>query len=364
MKKQNRDWQGEIDVEKLSLCVDLFGCPNRCGHCWLGHMPNRDMGQEADRWIVERFQPYYQQIEFYSWLREPDFCPDYRARWERDKALSVGCVPERFELASFWRLVRDPDYVNFLKELGVPAVQLSFFGLEQTTDRMIGRKGAFRELLEATELLLAHGIRPRWQAFLDEENREEVVSLLRLSERLELGPRCEALGGAFQFFVHAGSCDGENRKRYPIRIRKGHVPEELIPYYWGYDKLRSEAELYEALAEEQVPFVPRQEGSLVLYVSNTFDLYFNFTHMRPEWRIGNLREEPVEELIRRVREADTPALRRARDISLGELVKRYGDPSSERLFDREDYSMWLLNCHLEQPWSQSEKNEKTGRNAI
>ena len=113
----------------LAICADLYGCPNRCLHCWLGHMPNRDMGSGADAWIVEQFKPYFDEIEFYSWLREPDFCPDYRTQWERDKALSVGCVPERFELASFWRLVRDSDYVNFLKELGVPRVQLTFFGL-------------------------------------------------------------------------------------------------------------------------------------------------------------------------------------------------------------------------------------------
>ena len=58
----------------LALCVDLCGCPNRCLHCWLGHMPNRAMEPEADVWIVERFKPYFEKIEFYSWLREPDFC--------------------------------------------------------------------------------------------------------------------------------------------------------------------------------------------------------------------------------------------------------------------------------------------------
>ena len=87
--------------KSLSLAVDLYGCPNRCMHCWLGHMPNLPMEPEADAWIVERFKPYFDRIAFYSWLREPDFCPDYRTRWERDKALSVNAVPERFELASF-----------------------------------------------------------------------------------------------------------------------------------------------------------------------------------------------------------------------------------------------------------------------
>lgn len=330
----------------LFLCADLYGCPNRCRHCWLGHMPNRDMGPGADAWIVEQFKPWFDKITFYSWLREPDFCPDYRAQWERDKALSTGEPPERFELASFWRLARDPDYVNFLKEVGVSCVQLTFFGLEPMTDRYVGRKGAFRELLAATELLLANGIRPRWQLFLNEENREEAAALLRLSEELELPRRCEALGG-FRFFVHAGSCEGENRTLYPIRIRKGHVPEALIPHFLNYDALRTEAELCAAWRDDASHAVPHNDGDIVLYVSNNYDLFFNFTHMRPEWRIGNLKTDPIEELVRRVVEEDIPALREARRVTLGELVRRYGDPASDRLFEPDDYKPWLLNCHLE-----------------
>lgn len=331
----------------LTLCVDLYGCPNRCTHCWLGHMPNRDMGPEADAWIVSQFKPYFDRITFYSWLREPDFCADYRGRWERDKALSTGAPPERFELASFWRLVRDPDYVNFLKELGVPAVQLTFFGTEQTTDRCVGRRGSFLELLQATDILLEHEISPRWQLFLTEENRQEALELLHLSQSLELSSRCEAFGGRFRFFVHGGSCDGENRKRYSSMIQKGHIPELLIPYCLNYEQLHSEAEYCALWQGESSRVVPHNHKKIVIYVSNRFDLYYNFTHMRPEWRIGNLQTDPIEELVRRIVEEDTPALRAAREITLGELTERYGSASSARLFEVEDYKQFLLNQHLE-----------------
>ena len=36
----------------LTLAVDLYGCPNRCLHCWLSHMPNRVMEPDADEWIA------------------------------------------------------------------------------------------------------------------------------------------------------------------------------------------------------------------------------------------------------------------------------------------------------------------------
>ena len=338
----------KYEDKRLTLAVDLYGCPNRCLHCWLGHMPNRQMEDGQDEWIVEQFKPYFDQIEFFSWLREPDFCPDYRKRWERDKALSVNAIPPRFELASFWRLVRDPDYVCFLKEVGVGCVQLTFFGLQETTDRYVGRKGAFQELLQATEILIRNQIAPRWQCFINEENREELVRLLELSRELELSERCTAFGSEFRFFVHEGSCEGENRHLYPIRICKKNIPEELIPYYLDFDELCSEKELYAELSGDPSHFVPHNEDEIVLYVANNYDLFFNFTHMRPEWKIGNLKEDKISELIRRTVEEDISALREARKITVGELVRRYGDSFSEKAFGKEDYLMFLLNKYLEE----------------
>ncbi len=331
----------------LTIAVDLYGCPNRCRHCWLGHMPNRTMAPGADEWIVSLFEPYFETIEFYSWLREPDFCDDYQARWERDKRLSVNTVPERFELASFWRLARDRDYAGFLKSVGVERVQLTFFGPEAVTDEYIGRKGAFRELLCATDVLLENGICPRWQVFINEENKNGVVELLRLSKRLDLAVRCGAAGGEFKLFVHPGSCDGENRKLYGQRIQKGHIPEELIPYCLNDNKQYAESELCARLNGSDGYFVPHNEDRIVLYVSNDYDLFFNFTHMRPEWRIGNLKTDDIHELVRRAVEEDTPALNAARAVTVGELVETYGDPDSERLFEEEDYLYYLLNVYLE-----------------
>ena len=331
----------------LTLAADMYGCPNRCLHCWLSHMPNRIMEPGADEWMVDLFRPYFEKITFFSWVREPDYCPDYRERWERDKALSVNSVPPRFELASRWRLVRDPDYAGFLKETGVKRVQLTFFGKEDTTDRYTGMKGAFRELLEATEILLANGMIPRWQVFINEENKDEIPELLRLSEKLELSRRCGDLGDEFRFFVHPGSCDGENRKLYPVRIVKEHIPEELIPFFLDYDNLRPEREWCAERKDDQSHPAPHSSGSIVLYVSNGYDLYFNFTHMRPEWKIGNLKTDPAKELVRRVIEEDIPALREARRVTLGELVRRYGDPASDKAFEEEDYRSYLLNTHLE-----------------
>ena len=41
--------------KKLTLVVDMNGCPNRCKHCWIGHMTNKKMDDNVDRWLVDYF---------------------------------------------------------------------------------------------------------------------------------------------------------------------------------------------------------------------------------------------------------------------------------------------------------------------
>lgn len=333
--------------KSLSLAVDMYGCPNRCRHCWIGHMPNMKMEENADVWLVNYFKPYFNNIAYYSWLKEPDYCTDYEQRWLKDNHLSVGTLPMRFELASFWRIVRDPQYIPFLKAVGVKKVQLTFFGMEEMTDKYTGRKGAFKELLEATEILIANQIAPRWQAFINEENKNEVVQLRNLIDTLKLEERCRAFHADFKFFVHSGSCDGENRKLYDIRIEKKNIPKELIPYYLNYENIYSEQECCRLLMNDISNMVYHNEDLIVLYISNMYDVFFNFTHMSEAWKIGNLKLDSQEEIIRRIIEEDTPALNLARNITVKKLVEKYGNERSQKVFSIGDYKAYLLNCYLE-----------------
>lgn len=234
-------------MKKLSLVVDMYGCPNRCKHCWLGHMPNHKMDDKTDELLIKYFKPYFESVTYYSWLREPDYCDNYKERWIKDNEISIQGKPMRFELASFYRLVRDEEYIKFLKEVGVEKVQLTFFGLESMTDAYVGRKNAFKELLLATDILISNGITPRWQAFIYEENKHEIVKLLDVINEQNLYERCACFGGEFEFFVHEGSCDGENVKLYPIRIQKENIPEQLLPFYLGYDEILEEKECVKLL---------------------------------------------------------------------------------------------------------------------
>lgn len=333
-----------MKTNNLIILADMYGCPNRCKHCWLGHMPNIKMPDGSDELIVNYFKPYFHSITFYSWVREPDFCENYVERWQRDIQISVNAKPQRFELASFWRLVRDDNYVRFLKAVGVETVQLTFFGTEEMTDWYVGRKGAYQELLQATKILIENQIAPRWQVFISTKNATDIINLLSYSKELKLSKRCKDFGKDFSFFIHSGSCDGENCKLYPLRINKEDIPIELIPYYNNLAEAKTERELCELLANDNTCFVYHNENEITLNIANNFDVYFNFTHMRPEWKIGNILTDDSTELIRRIINEDIPALTLARNTPVSALVKRFGNPQSHKIFDCiDDYKAYLLN---------------------
>lgn len=328
---------------ELDLVVDMYGCPNRCKHCWLGHMPNRIMEEGSDEFIVTYFDPYFDKITYYSWAREPDYCDDYRERWYRDIKLSKNSVPERFELGSFYRMVRDENYIPFLKEVGVKKVQLSFFGLKETQDYYVGRKGAYEEIMKASDLLIENGVIPRWQCFINKENKDEILELYKMAKKIRT-EKCKEL----EFFVHEGTCDGENRKLYDIRIDWNEVPEELMEVFLDYKDVMSERQCCEILMkDESIPDL-HYGDSVVLYISNTFDVFYNFTNMTKPWIIGNLKTDEPKELVRKIIEEDTYALNRIRKTSWPYLVKHYGNMESEKMFRMEDYTIYLFNEYLKE----------------
>lgn len=328
----------------LSICVDMFGCPNRCKHCWLGDLPNKPFLDGYDDFVVKLFKPYFKDITFYSWLREPDYCNDYKDRWIKDNGLS-SIKPQRFELASFYRIVRDPEYVKWLKEVGTKKVQLTFFGLEDTTDQFVGRKGAYHELIKASELLKENGIEPRWQIFIYETNKEEVVKLLDIAKEMSIK----------EIIIHEGSCDGNNRKLYDIRINKDSIPDEVKPYFLDYQNVLSEKECIEILKDDKSHYLPHNDKEIVLYVTSDLNVYFNFSNPSPAWKIGNIKDDEIDDIVRKAVEEDIPAIMLSKTITIKELVERYGNHDSNRVFSVDDYKMYLLNNYLDEKYNTSKE---------
>ena len=340
----------------LTVCLDMCGCPNRCRHCWMGHSPNGRLDLAELRFVHDAFRPFVQGMEVFDWTREPDYGDDYRERWRVRTELSDAVTPH-FELMSFYRAARDADYVPWLADLGVERVQLTIFGGEEMTDRWVGRRGAYREMVQSMEQLLENGIAPCIQVFLNRETARELDQVEVLIRKLRLEARCREIGREFGCFVYAGGCDGANEANYPIwptRAEVDAIPPMLAEYtlrHFGVSSLedvfgRSEAQWYRELAQSTETNdigEHKKKRDPVVFLDSEFNAYPNVSTPAPHWRLGNLCTDGAEAILDAFLQNRSPAQRARKTVPLGEMVCACGNPRGEGLFTRWDYTVYLLN---------------------
>jgi len=331
--------------DKITLCFDMHGCPNRCRHCWLNVMSNKKIDVERIRSITNEFSVHSEKLEVYTWLREPDYPDNYKDLWKLDNELSKNATPKRFELCSFYRLVRDTKYVEWLKTLDLKTYQLTVFGRETITDEYVGRKGAYREILQATDILLKNGLIPRWQMFVFKDNIDDVNYIINLIKDLDLKNRCNELGEEFKFFIHTGSCCGENYSNYDKWI----TTEDLnkLPKEYFVSEVKEEGLLYQELindfsTEDLISNEP------VFHISNKLDVFPNISEMSDHWTLGNLNTMSVNEIIEVYKENKSVAQNLRATTSLSDIVISCGEKNSSRLFQKEDYIDYLLNKYCKE----------------
>lgn len=344
------------NMDNLGVMADLAGCPNRCRHCWLGCHRNGSMTADEFRGIAGQFKSWrdeegsgIRELGFFSWWREPDYRDDYRELWALEQELSSPGRAQRFELLSIWRLARDKSYAGWAASLPPKACQITFFGMEEATDWGVRRKGAFRDSLLATERLLDAGIAPRWQLFITKRCLGELDNFLRLVDSLDLHKRCEGIGGRFELFFGGISPEGNGYGLINSFIEEddlSRIPQGLMDI--NRDKSsglgQPEYALLESLLQEGLP--PRVSANFpCVSVTCNYDVYPNIAEPAEWWRLGNLKTDGIDAILRAYRDETTPGMRMNRTVPVGELAQRYGDKNSKRLYHRDD-----LICRFLHQW--------------
>jgi hypothetical protein len=338
---------------KAAVEVDMFGCPNRCKHCWIGHSRNAHMSEDEFVWVAEQFKnylrnshPFFEGLIFSSWYREPEFSDNYQELWNICKQQST--LPlnrSEYELASIWRLVRDHDYSRWLKSIGVNCVQISLFGLEKNTDYYTGRQGNFRDCLTAIGILLDAGIAPRIQMFPLKTNIRDLENLEGILRDLDLEKRVAELGGEFTCFLNADfdpMGEGFNLEEYRINrtdafslpsyfIEKTlkHFKMETIDKLWPTEK-----ELLPSLLENAQPLkdTPR---IISFHIKSDFNAYPNCGEDSEWWCLGNLKTDGIHMVIDTFINHGNLGLRLNYETPIRYLARKYGNRDGIALYSRD-----------------------------
>ena len=345
-----------MKYEKIVVCVDMAGCPNRCKHCWVGHWPNGKLTEKDLRYVAEQFRPYTSRLVVDDWYREPDYRENYREMWDLCQELS-DAHEEHYELASFWRLVRDESYTEWLVERGVKKVQLTLFGGREKTDYYVGRCGAYDEIIKSIDILLEHQIVPRIQFFVNQDTVGELPKVEKLIDELHLEERCRAFGEEFVFFMHQGGCDGENEQFYDIWITPEDItqlPKRMVDWTLKHFEAsnltevfgRTEEELYwELMTDTSTRDLTELEP--VFFVDQYMNVYPNRTAPSEYWCLGNLQTDGAEAVLKNYAENKSHAQQVRLNVSVCDMVKAVGNPKSQRLFTKGDYVDYVLNQYCE-----------------
>ena len=337
----------QIVSREIGVALDMHGCPNRCRHCYLGVLPNGRMTEEDLRWAVTQFREYVRKredrplIEVASSWREPDFSDDYERLAELEAELS-DVRPTRYELLSIWRLARDEKYAEWAKRVGPDTCQITFFGMEETQDWFCRRRGAFRDCVRATERLLEVDIKPRWQLFLTKKILPDLDDLMKLVDRMRIRERVQALGDEFVIFIHPPGLVGEGRKILPLSATLEDtklVPAEIVAStqrHFNTEKIwTTEAETISRILRDPEEFGPPYryppEPKLWLFIAGNWDVFSNMGTTDPWWKLGNLKEDPIEIIFDTLENDRILPLKLNRADTLQELAQRYGDTESPRV---------------------------------
>ena len=339
---------------KASVEMDMFGCPNRCKHCWIGHSKNARVPTEDFVWVCRQFKnyqssgkPFFDGLEFSSWYREPEYSDNYKELWDICKQLST--IPlhrGEHELASVWRLARDPGYAPWLKGIGVGCVQISLFGMEKKTDYYTGRKGAFKDCMKAIDVLIDARIAPRVQMFPFKTNLDDFEIIAKLFRDIRLEERVRDLGREFACFLNAGiGTTGEGLNLEDIRINRSELLR-LPPYFLDKTITHLKAESFEKLwptEAELMPFLlednqPLNDNPPIIsfHVRPDFNVYPNCGEDAEWWCLGNLNMDGIDSVINTFIKHSNPGLRLNYETPMKYLAKKYGNSHGDKLYTRYD----------------------------
>ncbi|MDD4593077.1 MAG: radical SAM protein [Parabacteroides sp.] len=347
-----------FDMSYLGVMVDIAGCPNHCRHCWLGAHKNGHMSIDEFKYIAAQFKHWRDEDDrgiaemgFFSWWREPDYRDDYRELWQLEQELSSPGRAERFELLSTWRLANDESYATWVASLVPKKCQITFFGMEGNTDWGMRRKGAFKDQLKATERLLAVGISPRWQLFITKRCLNELDEFLHLIYDMKLFERCENIVQKFEVFIGGISPEGCGYEIEDFRVEEddlNRIPQEFISICREGTNMLGQPE-YKLL---DYLIIENQSANFLanfpcIAIDADYDVYPNIAEPAEWWKLGNLKTDGIDSILKAYRDETTPGMIANRTIPIAELARRYGQKNSKKLYDKSD-----LICRFMHQWGE------------
>lgn len=337
-------------IEELQVALDMGGCSSKFKYSeFLLDKQNKLQIDDLDL-VYELFSQHAKKIAIYSWYKEPDYLSNYQELFEKEQKLSDLDIYVRPNVISVYRLNRDSSYVKWLKEQSIKKAKVTFVGLESNSNYFIGRPGAYKELLNALNILIDNEIIPEIEIIINKKNLGDLNKLLILIDKMGIKQKVEAFGEKFIMYAKVGRPTGENLRNIAYRITEKdlwQIPDRLFLETRNFTKSDipfgiPEYKLYEKYIKK-VEFINLKENKLRLYIDYKFDVYFLNTN--PYFKLGNLKQDQVSEILDNYK--NNKSFIQSVNIRINELVEKFGNQKGIWLFKEEDYLLYLLELYCQ-----------------
>ena len=201
---------------------------------------------------------------------------------------------------------------------GLQSASLSFYGLRESHDRFAGRRGDFDYLQMMDAVVAELGLLRHHHILATKPTLHELPELLAI-----LNATAGRVSSYASIYDYSGRAT--TREDWLESSDLERLPEELRSTI-NTERHKAEAAWVEQILRGDIPAKRK-----LLYV----------LHVREE-SVDRLEQEPCEEILERLRQRDEAA--RAARPSLPAVAKRYGDRSSQRIYNL---------CGLERKWYAS-----------
>jgi len=182
----------------VTLSIIAVGCRNRCKHCSVAAaisdsilIPYEQVEEVISilRAEQEKSPPLYGHVNP-CLMYEPMDYPDVARVQKLFHTLSPDAPLVRTMATNGQRIAEDPAYEQLIRDLrenGLEQFQLTLHGLEQNHDWFAGRRGAYRDIMEAAKRIVSAGMRIDWNLFLSKRNIAEFPNMVRAAREVSRG---------------------------------------------------------------------------------------------------------------------------------------------------------------------------------
>ncbi len=320
----------------IGLELHVMGCPLACKHCKdMGHPPfGRLMTLEDVDSVLRQFESLGCKLTVLPY-HEFTVYPEGPALMKRCGEIYPDALTDVLATNGHGIARRD-DYQSLLQELadlGVKTFSYTTHGLPDRHDWFVGRPGAFQDIMTADDRADQAGFTSSFNIFLDRRNINDFLPLLDLLRKRKSLQYPDSIWICLPAYI-----PNDRLRKYEKTLRPTLSDlkpiEEPLRKFWDLplDQYTEAAWTKKILADpldpalNLIPPLDTSRQTLSLIVDANFDLYERgeFTFEWPPIKHGNLKAEPLETLLDRIRQWQPPKIP---DTST--LAKTYGNPDSQ-----------------------------------